>query len=79
MKTVKVIFNLEEDFRIEVYDERGFKESSHDINQSQLGEEIDTICSLATTSDKEKEDLKSTLRTCYQLGLMKNLQMKIGG
>lgn len=78
MKKIKVIFNLEKDYRVEVYDDKGFKEETQDINQEELGEVVDEICMLATGNKEDSESLKQTLRTIYSVGQMKSMSINIG-
>lgn len=78
MKKIKVIFNLEKDYRVEVYDDKGFKEETQDINQEELGEVVDEICMLATGNKEDSESLKQTLRYIYTSGLMKTMSINIG-
>lgn len=65
MDKYRIILNLEVGFRLEVINPNGFVRDKYDINQEELGENIDDLCLLVTGDKEDAEKLKEMLRFGY--------------
>lgn len=65
MDKYRIIMNLEVGFRLEVIKPNGFIRDKYDINQEELGENIDDLCLLVTGDKEDAEKLKEMLRFGY--------------
>lgn len=71
----KLVMNLEKDYRLEVINSNGFIKDKYDLNQEEMKDVINDMCTECTDNDKDKELLLGTLREAYSLFNLKSISI----